>query len=192
MPSRHRCLQAHHAAPSTGHAPAYEPPAAAGRPVGSGAAHATDERPGHGGHPAGRQAGACSPAAPVRAQQIRPDPALSPRTVRSAPASPQPSTAQRPRNKAGLRARPSSGSTALRDCGRSPAQARGKVVPGPTDAVDGICGGCAGLCDRLPGRDVVIGLAPAGRAELGLRWQHWPSWRLRHGSSCPRHRLSRR
>ena len=88
----------------------------------------------------GGQAGACSPAAPVRAQQIRPDPALSPRRARSAPASPQPSTAQRSRNKAGLRARPSSGSTALRDCARSPARARSKVVPGPTDAVDGTCG----------------------------------------------------
>ena len=80
------------------------------------------------------------PRTPARAQQIRPDPALSPRRARSAPASPQPSTAQRSRNKAGLRARRSSGSTALRDCGHSPAQARSKVVPGPTDAVDGTCG----------------------------------------------------
>ncbi len=40
----------------------------------------------------------------------------------------------------------------LRDHWRSPAGlARGSVVPGPTDAADGTCGGVRGLRDQLPG-----------------------------------------
>lgn len=49
-----------------------------------------------------------------------------------------------------LRARPSQGSTALRDTpGRSPAQPRSKVMPGLTDVGEGT----RGLRDRLPGRE---------------------------------------
>ena len=61
--------------------------------------HATDERPGAGGHPASREPGwterARAPAAPSGTA----DPArrAARRTARSAPDSPQPSTAQRPR-----------------------------------------------------------------------------------------------
>ncbi len=57
---------------------------------------------------------------------------------------------------------PHQGSATLRDRWLSPAQPRGKVVPGPTDVGESTCGVVRGLRDRLPGSEAErFGMGPA-------------------------------